>query len=214
MSIQNICRFPAEHGYGAMKIRPTQRQAVRSATEDMSSQVSISGAARDLMNKSQVTERRLAEIKAMPALNRTADDMDFLMKNDKRLAQIYAKDEKYRTAEEVDYVQKSVGFVNTMAGLSSDEKALYDELIARGNWDAAKGLQSIGMARITVEDPRRVTLPDGRVINLTTTSVSAQSVRNIFSLMTSDKTGLEALAAYLDQRASMASVSGKPQLSS
>lgn len=198
--------------YAAMGIQPAARQNPAATAAITAEKVTISDAARSLLAESrrtpeeQVIQNRLDAIKAKPALERTAADMDFLTTNDKRLAAIIAKDDKTRTADELDYMQKTTGFVNTMAELSPKEKALYDELIAQGNWEAAHGLALVGMTRVGMKG-QQVSLPNGRVFDPTATEVTADNIRNLFKLMFVDDSGqinrqFDALASYIERRKS------------
>ncbi len=56
-----------------------------------------------------------------------------------RLAEITAqgKPPEKLTADELDYVQKTTGFVNTFAKLSSAEKAPYEKAVTSGSTNAA-----------------------------------------------------------------------------
>lgn len=192
--------------YAAITASPVQRQTVAAAPANISDRVSISDAAKAMLAGSaeQAVQDRLDAIKAKSALERTADDTEFLIKNDQRLAEIVAKDEQTRTADEVDYMQKAGGFVNTMAELSPTEKALYDDLVAHGNWEAANGLSLVGMSRIGMGG-QQVTLPNGRVFDPANTEVTADNIRNLFQQMFVDDSGqsdrqFEALASYLERR--------------
>ena len=101
-------------------------------------------------------------------------------------------------------MQKSSGSVNTMAYLSPKEKVLYEELVAKGNWEVAQGLLLVGMSRIGME-ALQVTLPGGQTFDPTETEVTADNVRNLFKQMFVDASGnsdrlFDALASALDQR--------------
>lgn len=154
-------------------------------------------------------QRRIDEIKAKPGVHRTQEDGDYLYAHDKRFAEIRDKSRGYGgpeslTADELDYLQKAGGFVNTMAELSTDEKVLYDELVAQGNTEAAAALNLIAMSRIGMGG-QQITLPNGRVFDPTTTEITADNVRNLFRYLHVDETGrtdqmFEALAFYLDRR--------------
>ncbi len=152
---------------------------------------------------SQGVQAKLDAIKTKPAVERTSDDTDFLLKNDSRLAQITAKGQKAQTAEDVDYVQKAGGFVNTMANLSPSEKKLYNQMVADGNTDAANGMNLIALSRT---GSGNVTLPNGQTFNPGKTEITAQNIRNLFSQMFVSTDGqnarsFDALASYLDGRA-------------
>lgn len=195
--------------YSTVKTLPAQRQTFSSYVANTVDRVSFSDAGRAMTSASNPSgqetsiEMRLDAIKEKPAVARTFEDWDFVNKHDKRLAEIQAKDVKTRTADEVDYMQKAGGLVNTMAYLSPKERALYDELVAKGNWDAAGGLIRVGMTRSGMSG-QQVRLPNGRVFDPLTTEVTADNIRNLFKYMFADDSGadrqFDALASYLDQR--------------
>lgn len=198
--------------YAAMGIQPAARQSPAVTPAITADKVTISDAAKSLLAESrrtseeQAIQNRLDAIQAKPGLERSAEEVEFLNQNDKRLAAILAKDDKTRTADEVDYMQKARGFVNTMAELTPKEKALYDELIAQGDWEAALGLNLVGLARSGMKG-QQVSLPNGRVFDPATTEITADNIRNLFKQMFVDDSGhtdrqFEALAACLERRAS------------
>lgn len=154
-------------------------------------------------------QRRIDAIKATPGIERTQHDTDYLYAHDKRFAEIRDKSRDYGgpeslTADELDYLQKAAGFVNTMAELSSSEKALYDELVAQGDTEATAALNLIAMSRIGMSG-REITLPNSRSFDPTTTEITADNVRNLFRHLHVDESGrtdrlFEALASYLERR--------------
>jgi hypothetical protein len=148
----------------------------------------------------QGVQAKLDAIKTKPAVERTSDDTDFLLKNDSRLAQITAKGQKAQTAEDLDYVQKAGGFVNTMANLSSSEKKLYDQMVADGNTDAVNGMNLIALSRM---GSGNVTLPNGQTFDPGKTEITPQNIRKLFSQMfvsadDQNARSFDALASYLD----------------
>lgn len=185
------------------------RQTAAATPASVVEPVSISSAARALLaSESAANDPRLAAIKAKPALERSAADTEYLLANDKRLAEINAKDPQTRTADEVDYVQKAGGFVNTMANLSASEKALYDEMVAAGNYDAVEGMNLIALARQGMGG-QQVTLPDGSSFDPTKTEITPENIRKLFAQMFVDPSGdsnrrFEALAGYLERRTAAA----------
>lgn len=212
MIIQGLSNGAA--AFMAAKTAAVQRQTFPPASANYADQVSISDAARAMMARSQASaperevEQRLDAIKAKPAVARTAADMDYLFANDKRFAEIRDKIQadgfESLTSAEVDYMQKATGFVNTMAELSPKERALYDELVAQGNWQAAQGLNLVAMSRIGMKG-QQVVLPNGRSFYPADTEITADNIRNLFRHMFVDDSGLvdrqfEALASYLEQR--------------
>lgn len=107
-------------------------------------------------------------------------------------------------SEELDQIQKSGGFVNTMAELSSEEKALYDELISNGESEAAQGLLLIAMSRIGMKG-QQIRLQNGDVFDPINTEVTAKNVRNLFKYAFIGNDGhtdhiFDALALALDKR--------------
>lgn len=67
-----------------------------------------------------------------------------------RLADIQASGKSWDqlSADDIDYMQKTTGFVNTFANLSTEEKALYDEAVASGNKAAAAAISRIALNRM------------------------------------------------------------------
>lgn len=148
------------------------------------------------------TKARLDDIAAKPAAQRTEADVDFLQKNDKKLAEIIAKGQGQQTADDVDYMQKTGGLVNTMANLSPAEKKMYDELVAKGDTDAVRGMNLIALSRMGGAE---VTLGNGTVFDPSKTELTAKNVRELFSQMFvgtdgEDQRSFDALAQYLDGR--------------
>lgn len=106
-------------------------------------------------------------------------------------------------SEELDQIQKSGGFVNTIAELSSKEKTLYDELISKGESEAAQGLLLIGMSRIGMKG-QQIHLPNGDIFDPTNTEVTAKNVRNLYKYAFFSNDGhtdrvFDALALALDR---------------
>lgn len=172
--------------------------------------VSISAAARQRLAAEQTSAvagevaQRLAEIKKRPGVERSPADYEYLRAHDRRFVELGERDPKTWTADEVDYMQQAGGFVNTMAKLSSKEKAIYDQLVAEGNWPAVEGLNRVAMARMLPAD-QEVTLPDGKVFNPNRTEVTADNIRKLFRQMFVDSSGqtersFEALASWLDRQ--------------
>lgn len=194
--------------YAALQTSPLMRQASPSPAANHAEKVSISDAAKTMLAGDQEVAKRLAEIKSRPAVERTAADRDYLVAHDQRMVDI---EEKLKTsgweslsADEVDYMQKAGGFVNTMAELSSQEKALYDEMVAAGNREAAEGLMLVALSRSGMHG-QQVTLPNGRSFDPSSTEITGDNVRNLFKYLFADDDGqigrqFEALASYLDQR--------------
>lgn len=154
-------------------------------------------------------QHRIDAIKAKPGIERTQQDVDYLYAHDKRFAEIRDKSRDYGgpeslSADELDYLQKSAGFVNTMAELSTSEKTLYDELVAQGNTEGAAALNLIAMSRIGMGG-RQITLHNGQSFDPTATEITADNVRNLFRHLHVDSSGqtdrlFESLAAYLERR--------------
>lgn len=105
-------------------------------------------------------------------------------------------------ADELDRMQKAGGFVNTMAELSSSEKALYDELIEKGDFDAARGVAMVGLSRVGMHG-QEITLSNGAKFDPTKTEITASNIRNLFKYAFVGEDGysdriFDALAAALD----------------
>lgn len=205
--------------YGSAGKSSVSRQTLPASTAALADKVSISANARALAEHAQTSDtrdvlvqQRLAEIKARPGVERSAADYEYLSQHDVRFIEIQQKMKASGqdgfdalTADEVDYMQKAGGFVNTMSCLSASERALYDELTAKGNREAAHGLLLVGMSRIGMSG-QQVTLPNGKTFDPSATEVSADNIRSLFKLMFVDPSGntdrqFEALASYLDKRA-------------
>ncbi len=196
--------------YSAAKNPVSTRQTSTTPAANLADKVTISEAARALLStppaaSDSAIENRLNTIKAKPAVERSTADTDFLLANDQRMGEIRSKDSSRWTADELDYMQKAGGFVNTMANLSTQEKALYDELVAAGNTEALNGMALIALSRQGMQG-QQVTLPDGKRFDPTTTDVTADNIRMLFKHMFVDTDGssersFEALANYLERRA-------------
>lgn len=204
MNIQGFAEINRIDGtYG---IAQDRKAATTVATEATGTQVSLSDRARALSASDSALTARLEGIKAKPAILRSAEEADFVRHNDKRLAELSAIDPQARTADEVSYLQKAGGFVNTMANLSPAEKALHDELVAKGDTEAVRGMSLIALSRMGGGD---VTLSHGRTFDPTQTPITADNVRQLFSQMVvgtdgQDARSFDALATYLDSRSSSA----------
>jgi hypothetical protein len=203
--------------YGKSQRPELERQTMPASTATLADRVSISDAARaqfaaaDKTTANAEVEKRIAEIKSRPNVERSPADFEYLEKHDQRYAELLEKIQAHGmngyevlTADELDYMQKASGMVNTMAYLSSGEKALFDEMVAQGNREAATGLLLVGMSRIGMEG-QQVTLPNGQSFDPTGTEVTATNVRNLFKYLFVDPSGttdrsFEALASFLDKR--------------
>jgi len=209
MIVERSSPLSGIHGTTIGTLHAAGTTAGNNAPATLADKVSISSAARALLaSESAANDPRLAAIKAKPALERSAADTEYLLANDKRLAEVNAKDPQTRTADEVDYVQKAGGFVNTMANLSASEKALYDEMVAAGNYDAVEGMNLIALARQGMGG-QQVTLPDGSSFDPTKTEITPENIRKLFAQMFVDNDGasarrLDALAGYLERRSTTA----------
>lgn len=135
--------------------RLSRHQQPASEPEQAGETVRISQAARQALEvhsasvEQDAIASRLAEIRAKGPVNRSQEEHDFLLAADKRLAEILAQGKVVDnlSSEELAYVQTASGFVNTMATLSSAERAMYDEAVASGNADAAKGIALLALIR-------------------------------------------------------------------
>lgn len=171
------------------------RQNLVVSTVNSADIVRISQAARDAFaasassataNNDRSVEPRLTDIRARGPMNRSQEDHDFLVANDRRLAEISAKSYNTRTADEIDYMQKSTGFVNTFAHLSSAEKAQYDKAVASGNTAAAEGLAQIALIR---QGGKMAGGANGTTYNSRTTEITAANIEKFFSHSIVDPTG-------------------------
>jgi len=213
MIIQGFNQIAA--AYGKTQSNTLARQNMPTATASLADKVSISNAARaqfDAANKTTASaevQQKIAEIKSRPNVERSPADFEYLEKHDQRFRELLEKvkvngGSEALMADELDYFQKATGAVNTMAYLSSGEKALFDEMVAQGNREAATGLLLVGMSRIGMEG-QQVTLPNGQSFDPTSTEVTAANVRNLFKYLFVDPSGstdrsFEALASFLDKR--------------
>lgn len=146
-------------------------------------------------------EARLAEIKAKDAIEKTAEDMKYLLTYDSKYKEIV--DKQYHqpgslTASEIDYMQKTVGFVNTMSALTEEEKQLFDEVVASGNIAAADAIGTIAMLRFS-----GYVSPGGD----STTTITAENILKYFKYAVTDNIGkadadFQALVTYLENRPS------------
>jgi hypothetical protein len=184
--------------------KPTQSGFSSSTSSDINNtgtKLSISDQAKTMAaSDAQDIQKRLDAIKTKPAAERTPEESDFVLKNDSRLAQIAAKGQNTLTADDVDYMQKAGGFVNTMSNLSPSEKNLYDELVAKGNTEAVRGMNLIALSRMGSGD---VTLPNGKTFDPRKTEITSENIRTLFSKMFVSSDGqaarsFETLASYLD----------------
>lgn len=144
----------------------------------------------------------MALIKAKPHSQRSRADMQCLLCQDNTLAAIYAKEEKRWSSDEIEYVQQSTGLVHTFSTLNEQEKRLYDELIARGEWSAACGLSCIALTRYASTGELR--LHNGLSFDPAGTDVTADNIRSRFRFALIDPSGsnarqLEALAQFLER---------------
>jgi len=181
---------------------PSSRQTPTLSPENIADTLSISKAAGEALSASNASsssssatanvdksvEARLAAIKAHGPVNRTREDHDYLFANDKRLAEITAqgKSPDKLTAEELDYVQKAVGFVNTMANLSSAEKALYNKAVASGNTEAVAGISQFAFVRMMGHTAGGA---DGSTYDPLNTEITAANIAGYFSHSLIDPTG-------------------------
>lgn len=186
-----------------------ERQNFAVQAVSRSDTVSISQAARNALAASatedaQSVEARLAEIKSKNIITRTAEDMEYLYAHDDKLAAIRDKSNRAAgslTSSEIDYVQKTVGFVNTMAYLSADEKQMYDDLVSSGNTEAAAGLGQIAFLRATMGHSAGGA--NDTSYDSIDTAITAENIANYFMHSFADKTGtataqLQALKQYLE----------------
>lgn len=210
MSIQGI--GSAVNAYAAFSPASNRPKPVSSllpaSPQGGGTQVSISDKAKALGASASTDDiqAKIDAIKAKPGHARAEGDTEYLLAHDSRFAEIAAKPDAARTAEDHDYMQKAGGFVNTMANLSPAEKKLYDDLVAQGNTEAVRGMNLLALSRMGGGE---VTLPNGRTFDPAKTEISPDSIRHLFSQMFANADGqdarsFEALASYLDSKASSA----------
>lgn len=215
MIIQGLSNIASSYQktYGSL----IERQTSPAAAANHADRVSISDAAKTKLATTQSTtadaevQQRIAEIKSRPAVARSSADFEYLEKHDQRYGELLEKIKAHGmngleslTADELDYMQKAGGMVNTVAYLSSGERALFDEMIAQGNHEAANGMLLVGMSRIGMSG-QQISLPNGQSFDPTATEITAANIRNLFKYLFVDPSGntdrtFEALASYLDKR--------------
>lgn len=174
--------------------------------------VTISQAAREALTSYEGSttppiDSKLEEIKAKTGpLDRTPEEMDYLITHDTKLAAIYEKMNSGAalTSSEIDYEQKTIGFVNTMAALSPAEKQMYDDMVASGNSAAAAGISQIAFIRTMGHLAGGA---DGTTYDPINTEITAANVVKYFMNTIVDKTGkseaqFQALVQYLENRPS------------
>lgn len=175
--------------------------------------VTISQAAREALASSEGSatppiDAKLEEIKAKKGpMDRTPEEMDYLITHDTKLAAIYEKMNSGAalTSSEIDYQQKTIGFVNTMASLSPAEKQMYDDMVVSGNSAAAAGISQIAFIRATMG--HLAGGADGTTYDPINTEITAANVVKYFMNTIVDKTGkseaqFQALVQYLENRPS------------
>lgn len=180
--------------------------------------VNISQAAREALaysekNAAPPVDSKLEEIKAKKGImDRTPEEMDYLLTHDTKLAAIYEKMHSGTalTSSEIDYQQKTIGFVNTMASLSPEEKQMYDEMVASNNSAAAEGIAQIAFIRATMG--HMAGGANGTTYDPTNTEITAANVVRYFMNTIVDKTGksesqFQALVQYLENRSAQSGLS-------
>jgi hypothetical protein len=153
-------------------------------------------------NAYKSVEARLDVIKAKDAMSRSQEDWDYLFTKDQKLGEITKKVNQNPgslTAEELDYEQKARGFVNTMVNLSPAEKALYDEVVASGNTEAAEGISQIALIRMMGHTAGGA---NGSTYDPLNTEITVANIEKYFSHSILDLTGkaqsqFQALIQYL-----------------
>jgi hypothetical protein len=199
---------------------PVFQAANTSQAANVADSVTISQAARDALAASATTadstsaavDAKLKQIVAEGPINRSAEDMNYLITNDPKLAAIYAKINQNNgsgnlTAEELDYQQKTIGFVNTMAYLSPDEKATYNKMVASGNKEAAAGMSVIAFERATLG--HTASTGGSATYDPINTAITPENILKYFSQSIGDPTGktqsqFQALIQYLQNNSSTA----------
>lgn len=209
--VKDLSRLSSNMAVSERDVTKKSRAAIGQATGTAESVlISISEAAKILLARDSHTvssdiQKQLEAIKAKPAVERTAEDAEFIKKNDSKWTEIASKAENTRTADELDYMQRAGGFVNTMAYLTPKERQLYDEIVSSGHSEALRGMNLIAMSRVG-NDNTQITLPNGTSFNPVRTEITADNVLALFQHMFVDETGdaqrsFEALSTFLQKRA-------------
>lgn len=200
----NIQPVSATYFAHAMDRAVSFRHISPAASADSADPVHISSAARAALaaEGDASVDAKLASIRARGPINRSEADQDYLFTHDQRLAEIAAqgKPPEKLTADELDYMQKATGMVNTMANLSSAEKALYDKAVASGNTAAAAGIGQIALVRMMGHTAGGA---GGTTYDPLNTAITAANVERYFSHSIVDptgqaKAGFQALIAFLN----------------
>lgn len=200
----NIQPVSATYFAHAMERASSLRHVSPAAAAESADPVHISSAARAALaaEGDASVEAKLASIRARGPINRSEADQAYLFTHDKRLAEIAAqgKPPEKLTADELDYMQKATGMVNTMANLSSAEKALYDKAVASGNTAAAAGISQIALVRMMGHTAGGA---GGATYDPLNTAITAANVERYFSHSIVDptgqaKAGFQALIAFLN----------------
>lgn len=200
----NIQPVSATYFAHAMERASSLRHVSPAAPAESADPVHISSAARAALaaEGDASVEAKLASIRARGPINRSEADQAYLFTHDKRLAEIAAqgKPPEKLTADELDYMQKATGMVNTMANLSSAEKALYDKAVASGNTAAAAGISQIALVRMMGHTAGGA---GGATYDPLNTAITAANVERYFSHSIVDptgqaKAGFQALIAFLN----------------
>ena len=200
----NIQPVSATYFAHAMERAASLRHISPAAAAESADPVHISSAARAALaaEGDASVEAKLASIRARGPINRSEADQAYLFTHDKRLAEIAAqgKPPEKLTADELDYMQKATGMVNTMANLSSAEKALYDKAVASGNTAAAAGISQIALVRMMGHTAGGA---GGGSYDPLSTAITAANVERYFSHSIVDpsgqaKAGFQALIAFLN----------------
>lgn len=159
--------------------------------------VSISQAGREKLNLSKNSDTRI------PGDKEWAARIELLIANDKKFADLWAKQNcgVGLTSAELDYLEKKSDLPNTMAFLSTDERRLYDELITKGNRDAADGISAIAHIRFggLIGGESRVAYDPNN------TAITPENIRRFFMGSILDPYGviqsrLQTLANYMEGR--------------
>ncbi|WP_398309174.1 hypothetical protein [Zoogloea sp.] len=200
----NIQPVSATYFAHAMERASSLRHVSPAAAAESADPVHISSAARAALaaEGDASVEAKLASIRARGPINRSEADQAYLFTHDKRLAEIatQGKPPEKLTADELDYMQKATGLVNTMANLSSAEKALYDKAVASGNTAAAAGISQIALVRMMGHTAGGA---GGATYDPLNTAITAANVERYFSHSIVDpsgqaKAGFQALIAFLN----------------
>lgn len=168
-----------------------KRQIAATGPTTVADKISISQAAQEKLANDKSSETGFTGFKG------SIEHLEHLMATDERFAALMNKND--RTSLELGYMASVTGLPHALSHLSPKEVAMHDELIEKGNQNAALGLQHIsGIRSGIILGPSLSYDPSGK-------EITPDNIRDYFSQSITDKSGVtqrhfEALASYLDQK--------------